>query len=130
MADITLAVIFGEPAELGVEFAGVAVVAVSGGLALTSLAAADFSAAGAVAACSVLTAVFADCVGPTLTLIELGALVAGAGDVGVVLTARSEYTFTAGALAPFEPCADGTFPAPGVPIPGNTVPCCRLPTLG
>lgn len=27
-------------------------------------------------------------------------------------------------------CATGTLPAPGVPIPGNTVPCCKLPTFG
>ena len=26
--------------------------------------------------------------------------------------------------------AEGTAPAPGVPIPGKTVPCCRLPIWG
>ena len=27
-------------------------------------------------------------------------------------------------------CAVGTLPEPGVPMPGNTVPCCRLPVFG
>ena len=27
-------------------------------------------------------------------------------------------------------CACGTVPVPGVPIPGNTVPCCKLPSFG
>jgi len=27
-------------------------------------------------------------------------------------------------------CVSGTLPAPGVPAPGKTVPCCRLPNFG
>jgi hypothetical protein len=29
-----------------------------------------------------------------------------------------------------EVCAEGTLPAPGAPMPGKTVPCCRLPSFG
>jgi hypothetical protein len=65
-------------------------------------------------------------------LIELGAAAdAGAAVVGIVFTASSEFGFGAiDATLPVEVCTEGTLPAPGVPIPGKTVPCCKLPTFG
>lgn len=38
--------------------------------------------------------------------------------------------FAGGALTGAAACAIGTLPEPGVPAPGNTVPCCRLPSFG
>ena len=116
----------GEPAELGVALGGTAG-ADTTGVALAWSELAVLSGTVAVDGASLFAATsVAGWVEPRLTVIELGALAAGAGDVGVVFTARSEYTFTAGALA----WEVGTLPDPGAPMPGNTVPCCRLPTLG
>lgn len=126
VADITLAVMLGEPAELGVASGGAAG-AEAVGVALAGSELAVGSGTVVVDAGSLFVATLVPgCVEPKLTVIELGGLAAGAGEVGVVFTARSEYIFTAGALA----WAAGTLPDPGAPMPGNTVPCCRLPTLG
>ena len=81
---------------------------------------------------------------PVLTVIdEAGALAAGVAgpfvadttmpDVagGVRLVAGCTFctvTEFAGAVA--GTCVLGTLPAPGVPMPGNTVPSCKLPVFG
>lgn len=116
----------GEPAELGVELGGAAVAGAAGvALAWSELAVSAGTVTDDGGPLLAATLV-AGCVAPRLTVIEFGAWVAGAGEVGVVFPARSEYTFTVGALA----WEVGTLPDPGAPMPGNTVPCCRLPTLG
>ena len=113
VADITLAVMLGEPAELGVASGGAAG-AEAVGVALAGSELAVGSGTVVVDAGSLFVATLVPgCVEPKLTVIELGGLAAGAGEVGVVFTARSEYIFTAGALA----WAAGTLPDQERPCP-------------
>src|SRR6266404_1226736 len=86
-------------------------------------------AAGAGALAVVVPGVFP--AGVTVTLTDEGMLACGAFDVGTVFTANSGLAFGALVAATgVEVWADGTLPAPGVPMPGKTVPCCKLPTFG
>ena len=72
-----------------------------------------------------------------LTAIEAGGLPLGEG---AGLGAAAVWTVTAGddglppgftlPGVPAAFCAFGTVPAPGVPWPGKTVPCCKLPSFG
>jgi hypothetical protein len=134
VAESTLAVILGEPAELGVVTAGPALVGDDATLAPASVDALVFSTTGGAATGDSLFALdeLAGCAGATLTLIELGAAPdVGAGEVGIVFTASSGFGFGATeAVLSVEVCTEGTLPAPGVPMPGKTVPCCRLPSFG
>jgi hypothetical protein len=134
VADSTLAVILGEPAELGVVLVAAALAGAGATFAPASVDAAVFSTIGVAAAVvsPLAVAEISGCTGATLMLIELGAAPdTGAGEVGTVFTANSEFGFAAAEAAlTVVVCAVGTLPAPGVPMPGKTVPCCRLPVFG
>jgi len=147
VADRTFAVMLADPAELGLdpEGAGAPVTGiVAGALATDGAAPAALEletttalVLGVVAAIVAGAVSFEVVPGAMLTAIETGALpfVEGAG-----LAVAVDCTVSAGddglgpgftlpwVSAAF--CAFGTVPAPGVPIPGNTVPCCRLPSFG
>jgi len=49
---------------------------------------------------------------------------------GCVFCTVTEFAGAAAAGIEAAFCAAGTSPPPGVPIPGKTVPCCRLPSFG
>jgi len=69
--------------------------------------------------------------GATLTLTAPGVVFCGAFVAGTVFTAIAELELDAAVkVLVAGVCACGTVPAPGVPMPGKTVPCCKLPTLG
>jgi hypothetical protein len=136
-----------DPAELGFEpeEAGAPVAGIVGGAVVTAravpaaleletttalvLGAVAFVVAGAVGFEGVPGATLTATDAGVLPFVEAAGLLAAvvctvsAGDEGLVLG----FTLP-GAPAAF--CAFGTVPAPGVPIPGNTVPCCRLPSFG
>lgn len=148
VADKTFAVMLAAPAELGLdaEAAGVPAVAVAGAVATVGAVTFPVALEGdgvpvllGVAAAFVFTAGvgFDTFAVAMLTAIEAGALplVDDAGLLGaVVCTVRAgDEALLAGFSllgVPAAFCAAGTVPAPGVPIPGNTVPCCRLPSFG
>jgi len=146
VADRTFAVMLADPAELGLdpEGAGAPVTGIVAGAPATAGAAAALEletttalALGVVAAIVVAGAVGFEVVpAAMLTAIEAGALpfVEGAGlAVAVDCTVSAGDDGVPGFTLPWVPaafCAFGTVPAPGVPIPGNTVPCCRLPSFG
>ena len=96
VADRTLAVMFGEPAELGVEVTG-AGVGVGGAAVVAVLVTTAAGAAGLLEATLVFSAVVgaavilgpAVCAGAKLTLMLAGAALCGALDVGTVFTANS-----------------------------------------
>jgi hypothetical protein len=149
VADKTFAVMFAEPAELGfdpgagVPLTGAVPDAVATAGAVEFPAALEFDATTALVPLGVAAVVVAGAAGllvpagAMLTATDAGALLfveaagllaavvctVSAGDEGLVLG----FTLP-GVPAVF--CAFGTVPAPGVPIPGNTVPCCRLPSFG
>jgi hypothetical protein len=146
-ADRTFAVMLADPAELGLdpEEAGAPVAGIVGGAVVTAgavpaaleletttalvLGAVAFVVAGAVG--------FEGVAGAMLTAIDAEALpfveVAGLAVAVVCAASVGDDELIAGFTLPWVPaafCAPGTVPAPGVPIPGKTVPCCRLPSFG
>jgi len=149
VADKTFAVMFAEPAELGfVPDAGALLTgavpdAVATARAVGVAAALEFDATTALVPLGVVAVVVAGAAGlpvpagAMLTATDAGALlfVAAAGLLAVVVCTASagDEGLVLGFMLPGVPaafCAAGTVPAPGVPIPGNTVPCCRLPSFG
>ena len=149
VADKTFAVMFAEPAELGFDPDAGALLtravpdAVATAWVVEVPAALEFDSTAALVPLGVVVVVVAGAAGlplpagAMLTATDAGALlfVAAAGLLAAVVCTVSagdeglELGFTLpGAPAAF--CAAGTVPAPGVPIPGNTVPCCRLPSFG
>jgi hypothetical protein len=147
VADRTFAVMLADPAEPGLDPEGA-------GAPVTGIVAGALATAGAAPAAleletttalvlGVVAAIVAGAVsfevvpGAMFTAIEAGALpfVEGAGlAVAVDCTVSAgDDGLAPGFTLPWVPaafCAFGTVPAPGVPIPGNTVPCCRLPSFG
>jgi hypothetical protein len=145
VADKTFAVMFAEPAELGFDpgagalLTGAVPDAVATAGAVEVPAALEFDATTALVPPGVVAGAVGLLVpaGAMLTATDAGALLfveaagllaavvctVSAGDDGLVLG----FTLP-GVPAVF--CAFGTVPTPGVPIPGNTVPCCRLPSFG
>ena len=154
VADSTFEVMFGDPAELGVDalegaveeetLAAVVFEAVPGGEGTAEALWAAPLALVPVAACAAGLGVFVGVGALVATAIPGPAVVlAGATDPDFVVTAiveaaggvRTEAgcelcTVTVLAAAGPAFCAAGTLPAPGVPFPGNTVPSCKLPSFG
>lgn len=157
VADRTFAVTLAEPAELGVEpeevgdeAEGASVdAATTGALAPALELGVKAEPLGLVGELATLVVVgfvlgLAAAVGAMLTAIEVGGLPlaaapadAAAGwaetNAGLVCTTiAGEEALAVGATlgAAAAVCVAGTVPAPGVPMPGNTVPCCKLPSFG
>ncbi len=158
VADRTFAVTLAEPAELGVDSdeAGdeaegipVDVAAAAGAFVLATVL--ELGVVGEPPAlfgeAATLVVVgfalgLASVVGAMLTAIDAGGLpfatgpgAAGLAETGaglVCTTIAGEEAFAAGAmlLGAAAACVAGTVPPPGVPMPGNTVPCCKLPSFG
>ena len=148
VANGTFAVMLADPAELGLDPEGAGAPGTVAGAGATpravpvpaalELEATTALVLGVVAAVVVAGAVGFEVVpGTRLTAIEAGALpfVEGAGLAVAVVCTVSEGDdgsvpgFTLPGVATAF-CVTGTVPAPGVPIPGKTVPCCRLPSFG
>ena len=138
VADKTFAVMFAEPAELGFDpDAGATVGSAEVPVALEFDATAVLVPLGVVAVVDAGATGLPVLAGATLTATDAGALlfVEAAGLLAVVVCTVStgDEGLVLGFTLPGVPavfCALGTVPAPGVPIPGNTVPCCRLPSFG
>jgi hypothetical protein len=148
VADKTFAVMFAEPAELGFDPGAGALLtgapdAVATAGAVEVPAALEFDATTALVPLGVVAVVVAGAAGllvpagAMLTATDAGALlfVEAAGLLAAVVCTVSagDEGLVLGFTLPWVPaafCAFGTVPAPGVPIPGNTVPCCRLPSFG
>jgi len=154
VADSTLEVMFGDPAELGADALEDAVDAVVPATVVAEDASCFGETADEVLWTPLAVVLVGACVAGLDGFTVVGVLVLtampdpafallGALDPDLVVTAMVEvaggvrtdagsefWTVTVFAGTDAALCAAGTRPAPGVPIPGNTVPSCRLPSFG
>lgn len=154
VADSTLEVMFGDPAELGADALEDAVDAVVPATVVAEDASCFGETADEVLWTPLAVVLVGACVAGLDGFTVVGVLVLtampdpafallGALDPDLVVTAMVEvaggvrtdagsefWTLTVFAGTDAALCAAGTRPAPGVPIPGNTVPSCRLPSFG